>query len=79
MLSEFYSTEKVEDLLKLDLNNELIDLLVSVSQVLTDEDKAEKVLPIILEIVRDDGDEEKRIIGLDLIDRIAEYIGKDIC
>ena len=39
--------------------------------IMTSEDKAEKVLPIILEIVRDDGDEEKRILGLELIDRTA--------
>ena len=47
--------------------------------IMTNEDKAEKILPIILEIVRDDSDEEKRILGLELIDRIAEQIGKEIC
>ena len=29
--------------------------------------------------MRDDGDEEKRILGLELIDRTAEHIGRDIC
>lgn len=47
-------------------------MLVKVTKIMTNEDKAEKVLPIILEIVRDDSDEEKRILGLELIDRIAE-------
>lgn len=65
--------------MKQDLQNEAIELLVKVAKVMTTEDKAEKILPIILEIVRDDGDEEKRILGLDLIDRMAEYMGKDIC
>lgn len=50
------------------MQNEVIALLVLVSKILTMEDRAEKILPIILEIVRDDSDEEKRILGLDLID-----------
>eukprot|EP00349_Pseudokeronopsis_sp_Brazil_P007264 CAMPEP_0202967668 /NCGR_PEP_ID=MMETSP1396-20130829/12649_1 /ASSEMBLY_ACC=CAM_ASM_000872 /TAXON_ID= /ORGANISM="Pseudokeronopsis sp., Strain Brazil" /LENGTH=43 /DNA_ID= /DNA_START= /DNA_END= /DNA_ORIENTATION= len=43
---------------------------------MTDEDKAEKILPIVLEVVRDDSDEEKRILGLEIIDRIAMDIGR---
>jgi serine/threonine-protein phosphatase 4 regulatory subunit 1 len=57
----------------------MLDILVRVSKIMTQEDKAEKVLPIILEVVRDDGDEEKRILGLEMIDRMAEQIGKEIC
>jgi hypothetical protein len=39
---------------------------------MTNEDRAEKVLPIILENIRDDSDEERRILGLELVDRLAE-------
>jgi serine/threonine-protein phosphatase 4 regulatory subunit 1 len=46
---------------------------------MTSEDRTEKVLPIILESIRDDSDEEKRILGLELVDRLAEDIGKDVC
>ena len=46
---------------------------------MTDEDRAEKVLPIILDCIRDDSDEEKRILGLELVDRLAEQIGKENC
>jgi hypothetical protein len=54
------------------MQNNVIDMLVKVTKIMTNEDKEEKILTIILEIVRDDSDEEKRILGLELIDRIAE-------
>ena len=54
-------------------------MLASVTTIMTTEDKAEKVLPIILEVVRDDSDEEKRILGLEIIDKIAFDIGREIC
>jgi hypothetical protein len=38
---------------------------------MTQEDRTDKILPIILESIRDDGDEEKRILGLELVDRMA--------
>ena len=57
----------------------MIDLLVKVSKIMTQEDRTEKILPIILESIRDDSDEEKRILGLELVDRLAEQIGKDVC
>lgn len=50
----------------------MIDLLVNVSKIMTNEDRAEKILPIILECIRDDSDEEKRILGLELVDKLAE-------
>jgi hypothetical protein len=46
---------------------------------MTSEDRTEKILPIILESIRDDSDEEKRILGLELVDRLAEDIGRDVC
>lgn len=52
--------------------NDVIELLVKVSKIMTDEDRTEKTLPIILENIRDDGDEEKRILGLELMDKMAE-------
>ena len=39
---------------------------------MTNEDRAEKILPIILETIRDDSDEEKRILGLEMVDKLAE-------
>jgi hypothetical protein len=46
---------------------------------MTYEDRADKILPIILENIRDDSDEEKRILGLELVDKLCEQLGKDVC
>lgn len=48
-----------------------MSLLYRVSEIMTNEDRAEKILPIILENIKEDGDEEKRILGLELMDRLA--------
>lgn len=69
----------MDEALKQDIQNEVIDLLVKASKIMTHEDRTEKVLPIILESIRDDSDEEKRILGLELVDKLSEQIGKDIC
>jgi hypothetical protein len=79
MFYDFFSSDKVDETLKQEIQNEVIELLVKVSKIMTNEDRAEKVLPIILESIRDDSDEEKRILGLELVDRLAEYLGKEVC
>lgn len=56
-----------------------MSLLLRVSEIMTSEDRTEKILPIILENIKEDSDEEKRILGLDLMDRLAFLLGKDIC
>ena len=50
-----------------------------ITKVLINEDRIEKVLPIVLELLKDDTDEEKRIIGLELLDVLAAYFGSEIC
>ena len=57
----------------------VIELLIKSTKTMTGEDRTEKILPIILESIRDDSDEEKRILGLELVDRLAEDLGKDVC
>lgn len=76
---DFFQSEKIDESLKQEILNDVIDLLVKVSKIMTNEDRAEKVLPIILETIRDDSDEEKRILGLQLVDKLAEQIGRDNC
>ena len=61
------------------LNEDVIAQLITVAKIMTHEDMTEKILPIILENIKDDSDEEKRILGLDLMDRLAFLLGKDIC
>lgn len=49
------------------------------ANLLTNEDRIEKVLPIILDNIRDDSDEERRILGLEMIEKLSEALGKDTC
>ncbi len=49
------------------------------SNLLTTEDRIDKVLPIILDNIRDDTDEERRILGLEMIERLSDSLGKDTC
>ena len=76
---EFFQTDKIDETIKQELKGSVIEQLVKATTLMTKEDRAEKVLPIILENIRDDGEDEKRILGLELMDRMAEYLGKDIC
>lgn len=40
-------------------------------------DRADKILPIVLELLKDD--EEKRVVGLELLDVLAIDFGQEIC
>jgi hypothetical protein len=46
---------------------------------LTTEDRNDRVLSILLDSIRDDSDEERRILGLEMVDRLSEYLGKEVC
>ena len=48
-----------------------------ITKVFMQEDRADKVLPIILDLLKDD--EEKRIVGLELLDVLAIDFGQEIC
>jgi hypothetical protein len=79
MLYDFFSSERVDENLKQELQGGVIDLLVKATSILTTEDRTDKVLPIILESIRDDSDEERRILGLEMVDKLAELLGKEVC
>lgn len=57
----------------------MLDILVKAASILTQEDRTDKVLPIILESIRDDSDDERRILGLEMVDKLAELLGKEVC
>ena len=52
---------------------------MQVTKIFTSDDRAEKVLPIVLGCLKDDSDEDQRILGLHLMNKLANYFGKDIC
>ena len=50
-----------------------------ITKVLISDDRIEHILPIVLELLKDDTDEEKRIIGLELLDVLSADFGSEIC
>lgn len=57
----------------------MIDQLGLISQTLVHEDRIELLLVLVLELLKDDSEEEKRIIGLRLLDKMASDFGPNIC
>jgi serine/threonine-protein phosphatase 4 regulatory subunit 1 len=79
MFYDFFSSDRIDEPLRQEIQAHVIDLVVKATHMLTTEDRTEKVLPIILESIRDDSDEERRILGLELVDKLAELLGKEVC
>lgn len=74
---EFFLNGIVDDETKNDLMELAITHMVMMTKVFMFEDRADKILPIILELLKDD--EEKRIAGLELLDVLAADFGPEIC
>ena len=79
LLTEFFLPDKLDETLRQELMPNMLKCLVKASQILTTEDRTDRVLPIILDSIRDDSDEDRRILGLEMVDLLAESLGKDTC
>lgn len=77
LYNEFFLNGQVDDDTRLELQPYAIEQMAMITKVFMHEDRAEKILPIVLELLKDD--EEKRIIGLELLDVLAADFGPDIC
>lgn len=77
LYSEFFLNGIVDDETKNDLMELAMTHMVMMTKVFMYEDRADKILPILLELLKDD--EEKRIAGLELLDVLAADFGPDIC
>ena len=51
--------------------------MAMITKIYMNEDRADKILPIVLELLKDD--EEKRIVGLELLDVLSIDFGTEIC
>jgi hypothetical protein len=43
------------------------------------EDRVNKLLPVLLLLLKDDSDEQRRILGLQMLDALSESFGPNIC
>ena len=79
LLFDFFTPDNVDETLKQEMQLQVLETLVRASQILTTEDRSDKVLPIVLENIKDDSDEERRILGLEMVDKLCKHLGRDVC
>ena len=77
LYNEFFLSGMVDDETRSELQSLAVEQLAMITKVFMHEDRADKILPILLELLKDD--EEKRIAGLELLDVLAVDFGPDIC
>ena len=77
MYNEFFLSGSVDDDTRIELQSLAVEQMAMITKVFMYEDRADKILPILLELLKDD--EEKRIAGLELLDVLASDFGAEIC
>ena len=77
LYNEFFLNGLVEDDVRIQLQPIAVEQMAMINRVFMHEDRADKILPIVLELLKDD--EEKRIAGLELLDALATDFGFEIC
>lgn len=63
----------VDDDTRIEVQSLAVEQMAMITKVFMFEDRADKILPILLELLKDD--EEKRIAGLELLDVLAADFG----
>ena len=76
---QFFEPERIEDTLKQEIQNQVIAQLVQISKVLTASDIEEKILPLVLECIRDEESDDRRLTGVILFDELATILGPELC
>ena len=56
-----------------------MEQMVQITKVLTERDREAKIVPIILDCIRDSESEERRLQAVILIDELCEVLGQEIC
>jgi len=76
---QFFQPERIEDTLKQEIQNQVITQLVQISKVLTASDIEEKILPLVLDCIRDEESEDRRLTGVILFEELATILGPELC
>ena len=77
LYNEFFLSGLVDDDTRIELQSLAVEHMAMITKVFMYEDRADKILPILLELLKDD--EDKRIAGLELLDVLAADFGAEIC
>lgn len=75
----FFESPQIEDTTRTELQGTVISQLALVTKALIHDDRVELILPIMLDLLKDDIDEEKRILGLEMLDALVVDLGPEIC
>lgn len=77
LYNDFYLNGLLDDDTRYEMQSIVVDQMAMITKVFMNEDRADKILPIVLELLKDD--EDKRIAGLELLDVLAPDFGSEIC
>ena len=77
--TSFFSSERYDDQLKKDLLPKAVEQMTQITKLLSDYEKEKLIIPIILDSIKDEDDEERRWCGVVLIEELAEALGQQIC
>lgn len=69
----------MDEQLKQELLPKILEQLVQITGYLTPADRLSLILPIILDSIKDEEDEERRLTSIVLIDELAETLGEEVC
>jgi hypothetical protein len=56
-----------------------VEQLVQIAALMNEKQREKLIVPIILDCIKDAEDEERRIIGVTLVDELAEVLGPKVC
>lgn len=75
----FFSSERYDDQLKKELLPNVLKQMALISNLLNKHEREKLILPIVLDNLKDEEDEDRRITGVMLVDELAETLGEQIC
>lgn len=75
----YFDSDRYDDKLKEEVLDRVLEQVVQIAQVLSKEDRSSLLVPVVLESLRDDSDEERRFIGIRLMDELVETLGEELC
>jgi len=75
----FVESTLFDDNTRKELKTQMMEQLVMISCNLMQEDRVDKLLPMMLELLKDDSEEERRILGLEMLDLLSASFGPEVC
>jgi hypothetical protein len=79
ILFQFFQSQRYDQSLRADLLEKAIDQVVKVTELMSEIDKEQKVVNLVLDCITDEEDEERRLTGIILYDRLGSVLGQRMC